>query len=396
MIILTFAIPTLFEVTMRKKNLLLLSALTLQIINVSAQSLYEQNFRIWDEKPLTWEEFQPRHTPDDAKFVSDLSCGIQTETKNEKIGNFRFPIVTSSTKMNKISSWYDPDKCTDWTLRYEQTRFNIMEVMRRRMQNSYNNNILEKDLGRYYDELIQSTMNAFDMESNYGTDTIIVERYEKEYRDELETLKEEPIKAPIFDKSNWGMSFTIGADFEKYGSPVSEGLTASEGFTFGFGALYKRFSIDMTLSMGWSGKLQCDDFFYDEQYDYSWVKGTNVRNGNITFNGGFKLFDNSYMTVTPMVGIGVSFLDQKTDILKSPNNSKDYETSEISGLRTQAGVVFSWKIRRSLVLNTFSSGYNESKINLFVLGAKTDFKQLGNCYSINAGLVWSINGWTVK
>ena len=78
---------------MRKTTLLLLSALTFRIINVSAQNLYQESFKNWDEGPVKWSDFQVRHTPDDIKFVSNLYCNIEQEVKKEKNGNFKFPVL---------------------------------------------------------------------------------------------------------------------------------------------------------------------------------------------------------------------------------------------------------------------------------------------------------------
>lgn len=208
---------------------LCLIVLAFPIINVSAQSLYEQSFRNWDEGPVSWDEFQVRHTPDDAKFVSNLYCSIEKDVNKEWIGNFKIPVLTTITKMNKLSSWYDPDKCTDWTLRYEQTRFDMLEVLRRRMQNSFNRNFMEQNLEAYYEQLISSTMSAFDMESNYGTDTLVVLRYEEQYRNELDTMTMEPVQEPVFQTKDWGASLNIGIGYEKYGSPMSKGVTPAIG-----------------------------------------------------------------------------------------------------------------------------------------------------------------------
>ena len=149
--------------------------------------------------------------------------------------------------MNKLASWYDPDKCTDWTLRYEQTRFDILEVMRRRLQNSFNRNFLEPNLDAYYDQLISSTVDTYDRETNYGKDTLMIMRYEEMYRQELDTLKLVPPQVPVFETQNFALTFNTGLAFEKFGTSVSGGVPSVTGFQFGFGMLYKN-SLSVLIS----------------------------------------------------------------------------------------------------------------------------------------------------
>ena len=72
------------------KSLCILS-LSLSFSLLSAQNLYEQSFRKWDEGPVKWNEFQVRHTPNDVKFVSNLFCVIDQEVKKRENRQFQVP-----------------------------------------------------------------------------------------------------------------------------------------------------------------------------------------------------------------------------------------------------------------------------------------------------------------
>ena len=368
--------------------------LSLSFAGLSAQNLYEESFKKWDEGPVSWKDFQVRHIPEDSKYISNLSCAIEKNTRKEKIGNFKFPVLTTTTKMSKLSSWYDPDKCTDWTLRYEQTRFDMLEALRRRMQNSYNRNLLEANLDAYYRQVIDNAMAAIDMESNYGTDTIVVLRYEQQYRNELDSIKPEPVQVPQFEKGNWGVSIGLGAGFENFFSPMSKGVPYAVGFNWDLGAIYKKWAFDLNVLLGWSGKLKCDNFYYDSKYDYNWTKGKNVSVGNANINAGYMVFDNSFLSVTPLVGVGVSFVDQRTNTLRA--NTTVYEQSEINGFRAQAGLAIDWKIRRNLNTYTYGGDYTESKIRFAITGARTGFRGIGPTYSLYASVTFHVNSWDLK
>ena len=370
--------------------------LTLSFYGLSAQNLYDNSFIDWDKGPIKWSDFQVSRTPDDAKYVSGITCIIFQEVERTKVGNYRFPVLKTTTRMNKLASWYDPDKCTDWTLRYEQTRFDILEVMRRRLQNSFNRNFLEPNLDAYYDQLISSTVDTYDRETNYGKDTLMIMRYEEMYRQELDTLKLVPAQVPVFETQNFALTFNTGLAFEKFGTSVSGGVPSVTGFQFGFGMLYKKLSFGFDFTLGFAGKLRCDNFYHDTKYVYEWAKGKGVRGGNLNINGGFRICDDSNLAITPLVGIGVTFLDQTSDVPRG-NNSESFENSEVSGFRTQAGLAVDWKVRKSL--NTYAqytSDYTETKIRFAITGVRTNFKSLGPTYSINASITFVAESWFLK
>lgn len=369
--------------------------LTYTAINISAQSLYDQSLRNWDEGPVRWNELQIRHTPDDTKYVSNLYCSIEQDIKKEIIGNFKIPVLTTTTKMNKLSSWYDPDKCTDWTLRYEQTRFDMLEVLRRRMQNSFNKNCMEKNLDAYYEHLISSTMTAFDMESNYGADTLVILKYEEQYKSELDTMTMESVQIPVFQTSNWGVSLCIGIGIEKFGSPISKGVTSATGIQWGIGMIYKKMTFGFNCLIAGAGKLQCDNFYHDSEYDYTWTEGRNVRTCYFSADAGYRMLDKSYLSLVPFIGIGASFLYQDSDTPQK-NNNNSFEPSGISGFRTQAGLALDWKYRRKINTYLYGAEYTESKIRFAISGARTNYKGMGPTYSLNASVTMVFEGWNLK
>ena len=176
---------------------------------------------------------------------------------------------------------------------------------------------------------------------------------------------------------------------------MSQGVTPATGIEWGLGVLYKKMTFGIDFLLAWSGNLQCDNFYYDSKYDYNWTKGKRVRAGNMNINGGFRVFDGSNLSVTPLVGIGVSFVDQDSDT-PTTNNNNSFESSEISGFRTQAGLAFDWKMRRSLNANYFSADYTESKIRFAITGARSNFKGIGPTYSLNASIVFHVESWNLK
>ena len=203
------------------RHLLYLLVLSLPFANVVARNLYDdESYRSWNQGPLTFQDFQIRHAPQENRKISHLSASIMSYPYLETNANLDYPIIVFTTVMDRNKSWYDPDRCSDLTLRYEQTRFNILEVYSRRMQNAFAAFPLERNrLHDYYDRLVSSTLERFEMESDYGSDPVVVERYEQQYLNELDTVNILPIQTPVLNLANWGFGLLIGIDHSRFGNP---------------------------------------------------------------------------------------------------------------------------------------------------------------------------------
>ncbi|MBR3937951.1 MAG: hypothetical protein IKJ66_08515 [Bacteroidaceae bacterium] len=370
-------------------RVILILASCLSAHNLSAQFV-NSIVKMWETGPLTWNDFQVRHVPDNSLYYSDLSACINGKYERKRDGNLVYYNYTVINEMYISSSWYDPDKCTDWTLRYEQTRFDIMEVFRRIIQNQYYHDQLVTQIRHENIIPLSEAIITFDRESKYGTDTLVIEKYEREYRKKLDSIAFKPLPGPIVRTKKWGLGFTAGPDMMFYLTNVPENLTFSYGFGLGMDINIKKWLVGLDVSYGYAGALESDNFYYDPEYDYSWKKGRRVSTIKPSFTFGYKILDNNRWTVMPMIGIGGNVFEQETDTPIGDGNS-GYKTSTISGTRVLAGINLDWKIRR--YLTAFSKMYQESKIRLQITGARTGFDIIGDSYSINFKLLYAFDMW---
>ncbi len=361
---------------------------------LSAHNMYAQfvnpTERKWEKGPLTWNDFQVRHEPDNSLYYSDLSATLGGTYEKKRDGNLVYYNYTVNNVMYPDISWYDPDICTDWTLRYEQTRFDIMEVFRRIIQNQYYNDKLMNLTRLGNTDSLSETIRTFDRESKYGTDTLVVEKYEREYHKKLDSIAFRPLPGPIVKTKHNGVGWTLGPDMEYFLTQVPENLSFSSGFGLGIDFYIKRWLVGLDVSYGYAGALESDNFYYDPEYDYSWKKGRRVSTFKPGFTFGYKILDNNRWTVMPMIGIGGNVFEQETDTPIGDGYS-GYKTSTISGTRVLAGINLDWKIRR--YLTAFSKMYQESKIRLQITGARTGFEFIGETYSLNFKLLYSFDVW---
>ena len=372
-------------------HLLSLLVLSLPFANLAARNHYDDiSYRSWSQGPLTFQDFQIRYTPQDSREISHLSASIIPYTYLETNANLDYPIIVFTTVMDSNKSWYDPDRCNDLTLRYEQTRFNILEVYSRRMQNAFAAYPLERNrLNDYYDRLVSSTLDRFEMESDFGSDPIVVERYEQQYLNELDIVNVLPIQIPVLNLANWGFGLLIGIDHSRFGIPVSEGISSSTGISVGFEYMYKKLNIFIWGAFNSAKELKCDNFYYDEDYLYSWNKGDAVGVMVSSLNLGYKLFDKPYFSVTPFVGLGCYYIyDNPT--FRSYFSSDLDRPDVISSAGLQGGLIVDWKIKRGL---SFSS-YDESKLRFQIFASRNKYDKLNaSDYTLNMSVSYCFEFW---
>ena len=158
-------------------------------MSVYGQSIEEQKV-YWNQGPLTLEMFQTRHTRDIDKPVSFLEWEMYNTDTVVVSGNTRFISRKLKLYMYKSLSWYDPDKYPEWSLRYNQAEFDMIEVLRRQYQNALNSDSVSYETDNYYRKLLKNRTETFDSETDFGADTAAIARYEEQVREQLATVKE--------------------------------------------------------------------------------------------------------------------------------------------------------------------------------------------------------------
>lgn len=367
-----------------KRIIFSLCALMLCAIpSVFGQRFEDNSIKRWTDGPLTLDDFDRRNTGDKDGTMSFLKWKVDFDKKTSKQGNLHFQTFNTYSCMDRLLSWYVPQQSSDWILRYNQASFDRVEVIRRKMQNDLNANPADYySIFGYYDRLFESELDKFSQESKVGTDTAVIAKMEAQNREELANYKEEPVGVPQYTRPEWGLGGWIGYEGDCFGKPVSEGLTMSNGFNFGFILESRRLVFELSMTMGGCGKMRADNFYYDEKKDYTWEKGKTCTSGIMQLAAGARIINKPYYALRPMVGIGVGFIDQFFD-----NGS-----SETSGLRLAAGLVFDYKHKRVYTSYPMPS-YREHCISFRLFGSRTTFDKVGETFSINFGVGFSVTEW---
>ena len=367
-----------------KKNVLRLFALIIMLsagVYASGQDYEELRLKKWSaDAPLTWDDFSVRHLPDGlleyARIVTEEDGGYRSVRHN----NIDIRCDVRDACMNRVLSWYDPDHCDEWTLRYLQVVFDIRQYEARvsgLKRSGFDVSGLEFGSwpsGWYsclvddYWEDRDSVVYSFEIESNYGRDTTVILEYEQRIRralsDSLLTHFENYMDMIVPQgKGVHYVSFErcIGYSNESFFGPIGQGVGTLNGILLGYTVYVGR--LMSSLKFSWMGNCQSDD-------------------RNIVLDVGCLLYDGYHVSVTPFAGIGQSLLKRHPDY------------SERTGaVRYEAGLLVDWNMVNDFRYNI--CGGVRLKTRFKVFGAMSDYKPFRESYSLNIGVqfVYSLFGY---
>lgn len=351
----------------------------------------------FDQGPIKIEHFQSRRDideADDTPLKSHMSWFINSESVTTKIGNMRFVGISTRSGMDRLKSWYLRGSNEELNLRFNQMLLNMVEYNRRQLQSKLNQGEIEyPTLFEYYGKLINTTRDNLVYETNMLADTVKLRECEQMYVDLLATTQEDTeVRIPKFEKKNWGWGIYWHAGYEKYMgdlADVVDGHFNVLGMTME--SQYKKLvmDFDMYLSPGRKPNAYIGTpggfNYYDSKLDWNWTNSRKIKRAAIDFRTGFNALDNGYLSLIPHVGIGIGFLDQETD---SKNPSGYVQSSEISGVRYQAGLTANVKIRR-ILNSSYIKDYSEFNVFTKLSFIRTSYKSIepsnSICLSIGLG-----------
>ena len=356
---------------------------------LSAQIEMEKFY--WNQGRLTLDMFQKRHTGADDKFFSFLEWQIDPTDTIIKVGNTSYISDKVDLYMFKSLSWYDPDRTPEWSLRYNQAEFDMIEVLRRQYQNSLNSDTISYVDRSYFKKLLQVKVETYEAETGYGADTAAIVRYENQLKEQLNSVKEYPFRNTEYRlKPTAQIGFNVTYDFEYYMKPISVGYKPLHGIQGMAYIYFGRLFINTSYTVSWSGGLKTDNFYHDPYKNYDWQKGKGCKSGKFLFNIGFDVIDRKYITIAPVIGMGRADLQQK--IGKNDDGQITYSTLDDGAGRITSGLSIGYKYKR-----TCSNWYmQENMVKLNLLAGYSIYSRFDNTWSISAGLTFENKRWVKR
>ena len=316
----------------------------------------------WSDRSLQWSDFNGVSVMGGKSYLkADLEL---TAFQRSDRGNTTINLGTKAIMYRSKSFAGDSVNQTRQRLRYHQLHFDILEVMRRRLQSDLNsgmNGIDADNRLKYYRNLYSEQILAMDEETHNGTDDHKLQEWEYFTRKNLEELGLPPVPEVETSDFSYGLFIGLGGLFptETIKDYFGSCFTFSAGLTGG----YKRMKMKALIEYG-QPKFNNPNVFglKDEAGRYAQSSiNTYASYLGISVSLGYSVVDTKRFAVTPHVGMywsnygwnvaNYEWQPSADDPEKYEPKAIDVEKKSLKNFNWMAGMDFDFKIH-SYVTNT--------------------------------------------
>ena len=353
---------------------------TSYVAPMKAQDQPQRPYIVWDDTVnLTWNDFTPMEKPE-ADLRNNINILRRQVSQSRKIKNTTYTWDEHSVVFNPNRSFYNPETSNDWGLRYFNTIFDMAELaVRRTLDPPQYKRVDDHTL---YTRYVSTCLDAFEIESSYGTDTAVIEAYEKEVQEALESLPRTEFSPDLFN-GDYRFGFAEHIDYTN-SSIVGKGsdfFQSFNGFSIGMDVYLNKVKIDAALDFLW-GRTLASGLYNDTESDYEWVQGRKTTKYGVYWKIAYQLFSNDYITVYPVAGIGTCYYEQDS---KDKEIKKKCQDSSITSIPCWIfGLDTDWTIARAVS----SESINSSILRLKLYGVYEKNGIIGDVWSLNVGLAY--------
>ena len=292
------------------------------------------NPKKWSEQRLTWNDFQIRHIPTDTLRPSYISLDIETEQKRAWIGNTRFEYTDFAAYTYPTSSWYDPDRTSEWDLLSNNILFDLCELNARLLQREFNRSYDSEKRRQAKDHAwneAEQRLKEFALETDYQNDTAALSHYAQNIQRELHMLPKSELNIPSVDY-NWRFGYHIGYwNMNPVGESRND-LSIFHGIDMAASLGFRNIEILMGIKGGGKINLRQPHYFNDK--DYVWDTG----NAGVSIQYldlGYIIFSGQYLQLAPFTGIGYCTFVQDDPAYPDDTDKRH----ELGGLNADAGLI---------------------------------------------------------
>ena len=309
------------------------------------------NSRIWNGQSLTWNDFQVRHISTDTIRPWYISLDIEDETKTAWVGNTRFEYTEFTAYMYPISSWYDPDKISEYDLQSCNILFNLVELNARMLQKEFNTGYSSESRHQAREHAwneAEQRLKEYSLETDYQRDTVALTNYARNIQRELNMLPRTEPKLPSADY-DWHYGFHLGYWNMNPLNKSHNDLSAINGFDFSFIGGYRRLEFGFNIKSG-STHISQSAYFNDD--DYVWRADETVL-ANQFLNLGYRAYSGQYFRLVPFANIGSCAFTQPDPVFPKDSEKKHQK----KGLCLDAGLSLDYIMMRDIRQHNNSTEY---------------------------------------
>ena len=313
----------------------------------------------WTDRKLRWDDFRASKNPNSNK-ASFLHLYAQPVLKKKKIDGVNYKYYCYESYLIQDDSWVENKDLVDSRLKHCQNQFDLWEALTRRVAMDYpfcDGLTMGQLFDRYqreFDKQIDQMNTVTDQGGKFET----VDSISNVLAKELVGNEVDPVEIVDRCKSR-GKTVVLDAAILTH-IPFSDYMGASFGGSFGGGFNVGKnvFTMDLAMELG--------EFHKDIRAKKGYIeKGDRMYSGGINVYYGRTMCSKKTLEVTPVVGIGMRFLDGG-EKYEEYRKSKGDNRIEILGFSAGAGVIFDFIYRRTInmMYNFYGVVRNERSVRL--------------------------------
>lgn len=316
------------------KRSLVAGALVLFCLNLKAQT-FEESMRYWSDGPLVWEDLKTK-SPRDFRTCELSFRWISQDEKTQPAWNTVQYVTIPSVALDKSISWHNMDRMYPFALTYDQVLFDLNELYFRKMLTelySKDNQRSGSALYSFYTEQSASRWREIQEDTQDGMDSTMVAYYAQQVAEELARTSYPKMNK---DRRRFLLGYNLGYGYNQFFGEAANTFGPTHGATFDMAFGYRQHELGLLLTVG-TGKL-LQDYHYQGNL---WESGRRVNHGYVGFTYGFRVYDGTFFSLKPFVGVaGRTLVPTKED---NRDKEKTYDQTVALG-----GAEFHFKFHRTI------------------------------------------------
>ena len=281
---------------MRKYTLIICA-----LVSIAAMAASNDDIKLWSDGPLTWSDFHQLMPPTSSE-ASRLEVELNA-TPQESGATAR---LEARAIMHRNASATSEAQSTPERLRYHQLQFDLLELMRRNLQQEINNGIdgatVEKRL-KYYQDLYRQRVRQISQETKNGALEAAVGSWEENIESQLATLGTPQVPQVTTMQGCYGIYAGVGYDMPT--GKLHDNFGGSIMFHVGLTGGYKRFRVKADVAFGQPSYRNDNIFNIAPDEEGRPLQGNNSSNATHIMSSvqlGYTVLNHGRLSITPNVG----------------------------------------------------------------------------------------------
>lgn len=261
----------------------------------------EDDIKLWSDGPLTWSDFHqllPPISSESSKLEVELSATPQESGNTAKL--------EARAIMHRNASTTSTAQSTPERLRYHQLQFDLLELMRRNLQEEINSGIdgatVEKRL-KYYQDLYWQRVRQIAQETKNGSLEAAVSSWEENVESQLNALGIPSVPQVTTMQGCYG--FYAGMGYDRPTGELYNNFGGSVMFHVGLTGGYKRFRLKTDVAFGQPSYRNDNIFGIAPDSENRPLQGNNSSNAThimASVQLGYTVLNYGRLSITPNVG----------------------------------------------------------------------------------------------